>query len=268
MAEDQTGPDLSQGLSLAGLPDGGKLVGHVGNEQVLLARQGSDAFAVGAHCTHYHGPLVDGLIVDGAVRCPWHHACFDLRTGEALRAPAFSPVDTWTVEQRDGKLYVGEKRARQSAKPRAASGGPNRIVIVGGGAAGFAAAEMLRRRKYGGEIVMLSSDDAPPVDRPNLSKDYLVGSAPEEWVPLCPPSFYSDNAIDLRLRSAVVSLNVQAHEIALADGKKVPFDRLLLATGAEPVRPPIPGAKPSDVLVLALSHCRAKSARGLLLTDF
>jgi NADPH-dependent 2,4-dienoyl-CoA reductase/sulfur reductase-like enzyme len=131
-------------------------------------------------------------------------------------------------------------------------------VIVGGGAAGFAAAEMLRRRKYGGEIVMFSSDDAPPVDRPSLSKDYLAGSAPEEWVPLCPDSFYADNAIDLRLRSAVVGLNVGTREIALADGELVPFDRLLLATGAEPVRPSIPGAKQSDVLVLrSLGDCRA-----------
>ena len=128
MAEDEAGPggpDLSQGLSLAEIPDGDKLVGHVGDEPVLLVRQGSDAFAVGAHCTHYHGPLVDGLIVDASVRCPWHHACFDLRTGEAVRAPAFSPLDTWTVEQRDGKFFVREKRARQSAKSRAASGGPN-----------------------------------------------------------------------------------------------------------------------------------------------
>jgi apoptosis-inducing factor 3 len=261
MTEDQggpVGPDLSQGVSLAELPDGGKLVGHVGGEAVLLVRQGSDAFAFGAHCTHYHGPLVDGLIVDGAVRCPWHHACFDLRTGEALHAPAFSPLDAWTVEQRDGKLFVGEKRARQSAKPLAESGGPNRIVIVGGGAAGFAAAEMLRRRKYEGEIVMLSSDDAPPVDRPNLSKDYLAGSAPEEWIPLRPLSFYSDNAIDLRLRSAVAGVNVGAREIALAGGGRIPFDRLLLATGAEPVRPSISGAKPSDVLVLrSLDDSRA-----------
>ncbi len=267
MAEDQAGSDLSQGVSLTELPDGCKLVGHVGDEPVLLVRQGAEAFAVGAYCTHYHGPLVDGLIVDGSVRCPWHHACFDLRTGEAVRAPAFSSLDTWTVEQRDGKLFVGEKRARPSAKPRAESGRPNRIVIVGGGAAGFAAAEMLRRRKYGGEIVMFSSDDAPPVDRPSLSKDYLAGSAPEEWVPLCPDSFYPDNAIDLRLRSAVVGLNVGTREIALADGELVPFDRLLLATGAEPVRPSIPGAKQSDVLVLrSLGDCqaiieRAKAAR-------
>ena len=131
-------------------------------------------------------------------------------------------------------------------------------MIVGGRAAGFAAAELLRRQKYGGEIVMLSSDDAPPVDRPNLSKDYLAGSAPEEWVPLCPMSFYSDNAIDLRLRSVVAGVDIGAREVALADGERIPFDRLLLATGAEPVRPSIPGAKPSDVLVLrSLDDSRA-----------
>src|SRR5271167_692548 len=109
MAEDQAGPvgpDLIEGIPLAELPDGGKLVGHVGGEPVLLARRGADVFAVGAHCTHYGGPLADGLIVDGTVRCPWHHACFDLRTGEALQAPALSPVNTWLVEQRDSKIFV------------------------------------------------------------------------------------------------------------------------------------------------------------------
>ena len=169
------------------------------------------------HCTHYPGPLADGLVVDGAVRCPWHHACFDLRTGEALRAPALSPVDCWSVEQRDGKAFVREKRARPAAR-RAVSGAPNRIVIVGGGAAGFAAAEMLRRQAYEGEIVMLSSDDAPPVDRPNLSKDYLAGSAPEEWLPLRDAGFYSENAIDLRLKTTVAAIDVGSHEVALAGG--------------------------------------------------
>ena len=261
MAEDQAGPvgpDLAQGISLAELPDGGKLIGHVGDEPVLLARRGAEVFAIGAHCTHYSGPLADGLVVDDTIRCPWHHACFNLRTGEALHAPAISPVDSWLVEQRDGKIFVREKRAQPGARPRVKSDAPNRIVIVGGGAAGFGAAEMLRRRKYEGEIVMLSSDDAPPVDRPSLSKDYLAGSAPEEWVPLRPASFYSDNAIDLRLQATVADINVGSREIALANGDKVPFDRLLLATGAEPVRPSIPGASQSDVLVLrSLGDSRA-----------
>ncbi len=261
MADNQAGPagpDLTQGIALAELDDGGKLIGHVGDEPVLLARRGADVFAVGAHCTHYHGPLADGLIVGDTVRCPWHHACFDLKTGEALQAPAFSPLDSWAVEQRDGKIFVREKRVQPSPQRRVKPGAQNRIVIVGGGGAGFAAAEMLRRRQYQGEIVMLSSDDAPPVDRPNLSKDYLAGSAPDEWVPLRAENFYSDNAIDLRLRTTVVGIDVGARELALAGGDKIPFDRLLLATGAEPVRPSIPGAKPSDVLVLrSLGDCRA-----------
>ena len=261
MAEDQAqpvGPDLALGISAAELPDGGKLVGHVGQEAVLLVRRGPDVFAVGAHCTHYSGPLAEGLIVDDTVRCPWHHACFDLRTGEALRAPALSPVDTWLVDERDGKIVVREKRAQPKTKSRAKPDGPNRIVIVGGGAAGFAAAEMLRREKYEGGVVMLSSDDAPPVDRPNLSKDYLAGSAPEEWLPLRDSSFYSDNAIDLRLNTTVATIDVGSHQVALASGDTIPFDRLLLATGAEPVQPSIPGAKASDVLVLrSLKDCRA-----------
>ena len=261
MAEDQAkpvGPDLAQGIAEAELADGGKLVGRVGDEPVLLARRGAEIFAIGALCTHYGGPLAEGLIVDDTVRCPWHHACFDLRTGEALRAPAFNPVDSWVAEQRDGKIFVRQKRARSGSAARARSGAPHRIAIVGGGAAGFAAAEMLRRRQYRGEIVMLSSDAAPPVDRPNLSKDYLAGSAPEDWLPLRPASFYSDNAIDLRLQATVAGVNLRSREIALANGDTIPFDRCLLATGAEPVRPSIPGAKPSDVLVLrSLSDSRA-----------
>ena len=182
MAEDQpkpAGPDLAQGIALAELADG-KLVGHVGDEEVLLVRRGNDVFAVGAHCTHYHGPLGDGLVVDGTVRCPWHHACFDLATGEALHAPALSPLACWSVEQRDGRIFVRGKRADAQPRPRRAPSGvaPEKIVIVGGGAAGFAAAEMLRREQYRGSIVMLSDDDAAPVDRPNLSKDYLAGNAP------------------------------------------------------------------------------------------
>src|ERR1700760_2796757 len=230
MAEDQaqpTGPDLKLGIPASELKDGAKLAGHVGEETVLLVCVGAEVFAVGAQCTHYNGPLAEGLIVDDTVRCPWHHACFDLRTGEALRAPALSPINTWRVEKRDGKIFVREKTAQPEKKPRARSDEPRRIVIVGGGAAGFAAAEMLRRQKYQGGIVMLSSDNAPPVDRPNLSKDYLAGSAPEEWLPLRDQAFYSDNAIDLRLDTTVAAIDVRAREVALTSGETIPFDRLL-----------------------------------------
>jgi len=263
MAQDHSqpsGPDLVRGIALAELADGDKLVGHVGGEEVLLLRRGTEIFAVGANCTHYQGPLVDGFAVEDTIRCPWHHACFDLRTGEALRAPALRPVACWSVEQRDGKIFVRGKQAQPKPKAVGKPPGetPKRIVIVGGGAAGFAAAEGLRRGQYEGSIVMLSNDDAAPVDRPNLSKDYLAGKAPEDWVPLRPDSFYSKNRIDLRLNENVTGIDASSREVALADGSKLPYDRLLLATGAEPVRLPIPGADQPHVFTLrSLADSRA-----------
>jgi apoptosis-inducing factor 3 len=255
-----TGPDLAEGVALADLADGGRLVGHAGSEPILLVRRGKDVFAVGAQCTHYNGPLGDGLVVGDTVRCPWHHACFDLRTGEALRAPALRPVTCWRVEQRGGKIFVREKLQQPKAEPRGkqAGGAPDRIVIVGGGAAGFAAAEMLRRVHYQGSIVMLSNDDAPPVDRPNLSKDYLAGNAQEDWVPLRPDSFYAKNGIHLRLKTKVTGIDVQGRKVQLVDGSTVAYDRLLLATGAEPVRLTIPGADQPHVHTLrSLGDCKA-----------
>ncbi|CDX39948.1 FAD-dependent pyridine nucleotide-disulfide oxidoreductase [Mesorhizobium plurifarium] len=263
MAQDQsnpTGPDLRQGIAHADLADGCKLVGRCGDDQVLLVRRGNEVFAVSATCTHYGGPLVDGLVVEDAVRCPWHHACFDLRTGEALRAPAFNPLACWAVEQRDGRIFVGEKLKRSARQPRADDPGkvPEKIVIVGGGAAGFAAAEMLRRREFQGSIVMLSDDQSPPVDRPNLSKDYLAGKAPDDWMPLRGEKFYSRNNIDLRLKTEAVDVNARSRQVILADGGRVPYDRLLIATGAEPVRLTIPGGDLPHVHTLRSSaDCEA-----------
>jgi NADPH-dependent 2,4-dienoyl-CoA reductase/sulfur reductase-like enzyme/nitrite reductase/ring-hydroxylating ferredoxin subunit len=257
-----TGPDLAQGIAVDELADGRMLVGHVGQEAVLLARRGDAFFVIGAACSHYGGPLAEGLLVDDTVRCPWHHACFSLQTGEALNPPALSPVACWRVDRRDGKIFVREK---QEARERRTQGrtareqrSPEKIVIVGGGAAGFAAAEKLRREQYRGSIVMLSSDDASPVDRPNLSKDYLAGNAPEDWVPLRPDSFYADNGIELQLKANATGIDVRSREVVLADGRKVPYDRLLLATGAEPVRLSIPGADLPHVCTLrSLADCRA-----------
>ncbi len=263
MAENKK-PDLTKGVSLADIADGGSLLGQVGDEAVLLVRQGAEVFAIAPECTHYHGPLAEGVVADGTVRCPWHHACFDLRTGEALHAPALSPVACWKLERQGDTVTVREKI--EQPRPRGkASTAPNRIVIVGGGAAGFAAAEMLRRQGYQNAITMLSSDDSPPVDRPNLSKDYLAGSAPEDWLPLRGDDFYKENNIDLRLNTEVGKVDVRGNAVTLKDGSTVPYDRLLLATGAEPVRLPIPGADLPHVHTLrSLADCRAiiKAADG------
>jgi NADPH-dependent 2,4-dienoyl-CoA reductase/sulfur reductase-like enzyme/nitrite reductase/ring-hydroxylating ferredoxin subunit len=251
MAQDDkkpSGPDLALGIPATDLADGAMLTGHVGDDEVLLVRRGGKVSAVAAHCTHYHGPLADGLVVGNTIRCPWHHACFDLTTGEALAAPALSPLTCWQVEERGGKIIVGAKIEQPAHKQ---TGSPTeRIVIVGGGAAGFAAAEMLRRRGFAGSITMLSNDEAAPVDRPNLSKDYLAGSAPEDWVPLRGDDWYAENKIDLKLKTEVTALDAKTKELTLGDGSKIRFDKLLLATGAEPVRLDIPGAKQKHVHTL------------------
>ena len=257
-----TGPDLAQGIPLDDLADGGMIGGHVGEEPVLLARRGDEFFAIGSACSHYGGPLAEGLAVGDNVRCPWHHARFSLRTGEAIGAPAFNPVACWRVDKRDGKACVRDKiepsARRRAVQARSASENAERVVIVGGGAAAFATAEMLRREGFAGSVTLLSSDDAAPYDRPNCSKDYLAGNAPEDWIPLKPAEFYREHAIDVALGTNVTGIDVKAQQVAVAGGRNVAFDKLVLATGAEPIRLDIPGASEPHVHVLrSLGDARA-----------
>ncbi|BAC48248.1 hypothetical oxidodeductase [Bradyrhizobium diazoefficiens USDA 110] len=243
-----SGPDLTEGVALTAFRDG-KLLGHVGAEDVLLVQAGGEVFAIEPACSHYHGPLAEGLVVDDTIRCPWHHACFSLRSGEATRPPALSALAVWEVTRDQDRIIV--QRKREAPKPTARSApAPEKFVIVGGGAAGFAAAEMLRREGFAGAITMLSDDGAMPVDRPNLSKDYLAGNAPEDWLPLRGEDYYRDAGIDLRLNTNVSAIDAKTRSVTLGNGDRLPFDRLLLATGAEPVKLQIPGADQPHVHTL------------------
>ncbi len=243
--------DLTKGVAASALTDGGMILGHVGDDEVVLARSGNELFAIRAHCSHYRGPLVKGLIVGDTVRCPWHHACFSLRTGEALRAPALDPIPCWRVEQEGDRIVVREKlRASPAPASTSARQSPSSIVIVGGGAAGVAAAEMLRRKGYDGPLTMISADADPPVDRPNLSKDFLAGEAQDDWIPLWPNDFYREQRIDLLLGRRVSSIDPARRTAHLDDGSDHPYGALLLATGADPVRLSIPGAQDGQVRYL------------------
>lgn len=256
------GPDLQKdGMPSSELPDGALVEGHFAGESVLLVRRGPELFAVGGRCTHYGGPLADGLVTENVVRCPWHHACFDLRTGRVVAAPALESIACFDVEERDGRIFVTGKRAR-APEPRRELAGPRRLVVLGAGAAGASAVETLRREGYEGEIALVDRDEAGPIDRPNLSKDYLAGNAPEEWIPLRPRSFYEEHGVELHLGSAATAIDVARKRVTLASGNALDYDALLYAPGAEPVRLSIPGSDLPHVHVLrSLRDCKAIIAR-------
>jgi NADPH-dependent 2,4-dienoyl-CoA reductase/sulfur reductase-like enzyme/nitrite reductase/ring-hydroxylating ferredoxin subunit len=267
-----SGPDLAKGVELSAIADGTMLLGHAGGEPVLLARRGDELFAIGAVCTHYGAPLNEGLLVADTVRCPWHHACFSLRTGEMLRAPALDPVSCWRVElvrephgtgasngRWAGVAYVREKleQVPRPALPTTPAT-PASIVIIGGGAAGNAAAETLRREGYRGRITMLSADTTPPCDRPNLSKGFLAGTATDGSNILRKVTFFAEHDIDLRLGAQVTAIDAVNSQVRLADGTSCAYGALLLATGAEVVRLSVPGSDLSHVHYLrSLADARA-----------
>jgi apoptosis-inducing factor 3 len=242
-------PDLAQGIAAASVAEGGMLLGRVGDADVLVAHVGNEWFAVGAKCTHYRGPLAEGLLVGDTVRCPLHHACFSLRTGEALRAPAFDPIACWRVDRAGDRVFVREKlpQPQQAAASAAPANAPSSVIIVGGGAAGSAAADMLKREGFAGPIAIINADADPPVDRPNLSKDYLAGEAQDDWIPVWSAESYAERGIDLILERRVTAIDATAHAVLLDDGSRREFGVLLIATGADPVRLPIAGADSPNV---------------------
>jgi NADPH-dependent 2,4-dienoyl-CoA reductase/sulfur reductase-like enzyme/nitrite reductase/ring-hydroxylating ferredoxin subunit len=233
-------PDLTTGIPDSELRDGEKLAGRVGDERVLLVRCGEEVHAVGATCPHYGADLAEGAVVDGTIRCPWHHACFDLRTGSVLRAPALVPLSLWRVDRRGGRLFV-TRRLHPAPPPK--TEGPDSVVIVGAGAAGVNVADTLRREGYDGRIVLISREAELPYDKPNLSKGFLAGAAPAEWLPLHPLEHDAALRIEPRLGVTVSAVDTAARLITTSSGERVSYGALVLATGASPRRLSIAGGE-------------------------
>ena len=250
-----TGPDLSAGVEPSTVVEGTPLLGHAAGEAIVLVRAGETVHALGATCSHYGGPLAEGRVFDGALHCPWHHGCFDLATGRA-HGPALSAIACYDVALEGGTLRVGAKREVTPAPKET----PASVVIIGGGSAGVACAEALRAEGHRGAITIASSEGSDPVDRPNLSKDILAGTAPAEWAFLRSADALATENVTF-VREAATSIDRDARTVMLSGGGKLPYDALVLATGAEPIRLPIEGADLPHVHVLrTLANCTAIGA--------
>lgn len=243
--------DFTKGIRASLIEEGQPVAGRVGGEDVLLVRHEGEVYAISATCTHHGAPLKDGLVTEGEIRCPWHHACFSLRTGDATAPPAFNPLLRWDVEQRGDTVFVrGKSHGRDPLTVRSQPESKLRtIVIIGAGAAGSAAAEALRIHGFKGMITMVDPDVDAPYDRPNLSKDYLAGTAPDEWLPLRTQEFYMQHGIR-RIVDAVVAIETNERKVTFEKGGDLYYDALLLATGSRPIRPSLPGIDLPHVHVL------------------
>ncbi|MDX1994075.1 MAG: FAD-dependent oxidoreductase [bacterium] len=217
---------------------------------VVVARVEDQYHAFRASCTHYGGPLNEGVLKGHTVMCPWHHACFDIRTGARTEPPALSDLPTFSLRIEDGNVVVDvDQPGAKPATPQRESDSRT-FVIVGGGAAGEAAAEELRREGFTGNIVLLSASPLLPIDRPNVSKDYLNGHARPEWMPLRGAGWYPDRNIVLRLNETVTGVDTPNRRVMLASGESLAFDGLLLATGGTPRTLNIPGHDLSNIFLL------------------
>ncbi|MDX1692043.1 MAG: FAD-dependent oxidoreductase [Acidimicrobiia bacterium] len=245
-AQDATGPDLrAEGIPVDEIHPERPAAGRVDGDAVIVVAVDGGFRALAGRCTHYGGPLGDGICADGTVRCPWHHAAFDVATGAAVGAPALDAVATYDVDVRDGRVFVTGERSPEPADLQGAP--PASVVIVGAGAAGTSAVVALRREGYEGPVALIGPED--PVDRPNLSKDYLAGDAPEEWLPLRPDGWFEDHGV-VRHPYRAVTVDRERRIVHLDDGTPVEYDALLLAPGASPKTLPVDGIDRSHVHLL------------------
>ncbi len=227
---------------------------EVGDVTVLLVRLDGEFYAVGGECTHFGAPLADGVIHNGSVRCPWHQACFDATTGELEEPPALDALSKFKARVEDGKVVVSiPDEATNESLPEMAEKDPDRddrtFVIIGGGAAGHSAAESLRQSGFQGEIKIITAEENPPYDRTQLSK-YNMANNSNRLPVLRSREFYREVGIQLLTGKEVTGLEVDEKRVTFSDGQTVDYDRLLIATGANPNELPVPGKELKNVFTL------------------
>ena len=239
---------------LSELADGEMKEVRAGETPVLLARVDGKCYAVAAHCTHYGAPLADGYLSGDRIVCPWHHACFNTRTGALEEPPALDSIANYPVRIENDEVFVdvpdgAPDRVTPQMTKRSADD-KRTFAIIGGGAAGYMAAQTLREEGFAGRIVMITRESRAPYDRPNLSKDYLQGHADPEWMPLRGDDVYPEHDIEVLFDKEVSGVDIPTRKINFADGEEMECESLLIATGGEPRRLEIPGGSLKNVFVL------------------
>jgi NADPH-dependent 2,4-dienoyl-CoA reductase/sulfur reductase-like enzyme/nitrite reductase/ring-hydroxylating ferredoxin subunit len=230
------------------LADGAAVGVEVENAKVLLVKSEGRIYACGNECSHYMGPLSDGVLAGHIVTCPWHNARFDVRDGRMLAAPALNDLPSYEVKVEEGQVYVRQASKGTIQMPEGEDG--RSFLIVGAGAAGNAAAEMLRRGGFCGRIVLVTAESVGPYDRTMLSKDFLSGEAPAKWLPLRGEKFYSRLKIELLTGRRVVGLDAKSKTVRFEDGGSLQGDAILLATGGVPRKLSVPGADLEGIFLL------------------
>ncbi|EPX73286.1 apoptosis-inducing factor Aif1 [Schizosaccharomyces octosporus yFS286] len=236
---------------------------------VLLVRAKNQYFATAGKCSHYGAPLVNGAVTsNGRIVCPWHGACFNSATGDVEDSPAISALRTFPISStEDGRLFIEVKdegdggskflqpegcwrnkatEVYEKGSVQNQASAPH-VCIVGGGKGASVAAEYLRERNYKGRITVLTREDVTPYDRPKLSKTLMHDHSK---IALRSKEYYDELDIEFRFKSNVNKIDPKTKTIYYGDNESLNYSKVILATGGEANKLPLPGLDASNVYCL------------------
>ncbi|XP_078337500.1 apoptosis-inducing factor 3-like isoform X4 [Crassostrea virginica] len=235
------------------LKDGDMKEFDLGEGKVLVVREGTEFYALGTKCSHYGAPLVNGSHCNGRVRCPWHGACFSVKTGDIEDFPGLDSIPKFKVNVTGGKVKVTAKKTAladpkvQRTLCKATKAGDKKVLIIGGGPSSVKCAETLRQEGFTGEITIATQENNLPYDRPKLSKAMDITA---DKIALRNAEFYSKADINILTQKQATSVDVSNKKVTFQDGSSESYTSLVLGTGGRPRVLPIPGKDLQNVYQL------------------
>ncbi|CAH1141762.1 unnamed protein product [Phyllotreta striolata] len=225
----------------------------LGEGEILLIKQNNVISALGSRCTHYGGPLVNGALGNGRIRCPWHGACFDLTTGDIEDFPGLDSLPCYkvTVDGENVKVRASiadlrhNKRKKNMVKRNRVSN--DSVVVIGGGPAAAVCVETLRQELYDGRITMICQEKYLPYDRTKCTKqmDFTICDGQLRNGP-----FYHSHDIDIMKSVEAVSVNTKTKTVKLSNNKTLQYTKLFIATGNSPKRIAVKGEDLKNIFLL------------------